>query len=98
MKCHNFFSEIRKDIAKCVICCTPDWRFKGKHGNKGNKDLSRLLRIKQYDLGPYFCNKCLLLVAYIANIADSHHTTYPSEEADGTCCFMAGAIRKKRSS
>ena len=23
-----FFSKIRQDIAKCVVCCSRDWRFK----------------------------------------------------------------------
>ena len=25
-----FFSKIEKDVAKCVVCCNCDWRFKGK--------------------------------------------------------------------
>ena len=24
-----YFSKIRKDVAKFVICCSGDWRFKG---------------------------------------------------------------------
>ena len=24
-----FFSKTRKDVAKCVVCCSCDWRFKG---------------------------------------------------------------------
>ena len=28
---HTLFRlNIRKDIAKCVVCCSRDWRFKGK--------------------------------------------------------------------
>ena len=31
MKYHTlFFSKIRKDVAKYVICCSRDWRFQGK--------------------------------------------------------------------
>ena len=30
MKCHTlFFAKIRKDVAKFVVCCSRDWRFKG---------------------------------------------------------------------
>ena len=29
-KCHSlFFSKIGKDVAKFVVCCSRDWRFKG---------------------------------------------------------------------
>ena len=31
-----FFSEIRKDVAKFVVCCSRDWRFKGKGSIYGN--------------------------------------------------------------
>ena len=31
MKWHTiFFSKIRKDVAKFVVCCSRDWRFKGE--------------------------------------------------------------------
>ena len=31
MKYHtSFFSKIRKDVAKFLVCCSRDWRFKGK--------------------------------------------------------------------
>ena len=29
MKYILFFSKIRKDVPKFVVCCNPDWRFKG---------------------------------------------------------------------
>ena len=30
MKYHtSFVSKIEKDVAKCVVCCSRDWRFKG---------------------------------------------------------------------
>ena len=25
-----FFLKIKKDVAKCVVCCSCDWRFKSK--------------------------------------------------------------------
>ena len=28
------FSKIRKDVAKCVICCSRDWRLNGYISNK----------------------------------------------------------------
>ena len=30
MKYHTlFFWKIKKDVTKCVVCCSGDWRFKG---------------------------------------------------------------------
>ena len=34
MKYHTLFlSKTRKDVAKFVVCCSPDWRFKGYSRN-----------------------------------------------------------------
>ena len=30
ISCLIFFSKIRKDVAKFVVCCSRDWRFKGQ--------------------------------------------------------------------
>ena len=37
LKCHTLFtcnSKIKKDVAKFVVCCSCDWRFKGIRFNK----------------------------------------------------------------
>ena len=42
MKYHTlFFSKIGEDVAKFVVCCSRDWRFKGKSKAIGSIFLSR---------------------------------------------------------
>ena len=31
---YHFFSKIKKDVANFVVCCSRDWRFKGKNESK----------------------------------------------------------------
>ena len=52
MNYHSLFlSKIRKDIAKFVVCCSHDWRFKGKHISFSlGKDLSEHLPTSELQL------------------------------------------------
>ena len=48
-----FFSKIRKDVAKFVVCCNRDWRF-NSICKQLNEDLTRLHTFKYY---PFFRGK-----------------------------------------
>ena len=42
MKYHPLFlSEIRKDVAKFVVCCSCDWRFKGYYKSTSRIQLDK---------------------------------------------------------